>query len=395
MNHDGLRYADDLVRHGQVHSGVYHDTHLFQQELSRIFATSWVYMGHESEVPEPGDYKRTVRGLEPMLMVRGADDGQIRVLSNRCRHRGALVCQLDRGNSNFLRCPYHAWTYDSTGALVGVPLPKRYTKGVDRDQLSLVPAARTASYRGFVFASAAPDGPCLEEYLGNARPYLDRLAAVEGGILVGPTPQRYTYDGNWKLQLENVVDNYHVTIVHKSFVDILAARTGSRGRWHSGVAKDLGNGHGVMEFPTDTGAATGGEDFNLVIFPNLAFVGYQIRVVQPLAVDRTNVEVWPMLLGGASDEVNGARLRVHEESFGPAGFVSPDDVEVPLGRVQMGTTASSNPWMELSRGLGEEEVLDGGVLVGDITDEIGMRAFYQQWKTSMAAVELVQEGGLL
>lgn len=395
MTGGALRHADDLVRDGQVHTGVYRDAVLFRHELDRIFSTSWVYVGHESEVAQPGDYKTTTLGVQPVVMVRGADDGQIRVLFNRCRHRGALVCQLDRGNAHFLRCTYHAWTYDSTGALVGVPLPKRYAKGLDRSELSMTPVARTGSYRGFVFASAAAEGPSLEEHLGRARPYLDRLAGVDGGVVVGPVAQRYAYDGNWKLQLENVVDNYHVTVVHKSFVDILAARTGSRGQWHSGSAKDLGNGHGVLEFPVDTGAATGGEDFNLVVFPNLAFVGYQIRIVQPVRVDHTNVVVHPMLLGGASDEVNAARLRVHEESFGPAGFVSPDDVEVALGRVQLGSAADINPWMELTRGLGEEEVLEDGTLRGDITDEIGQRGYYRQWKACMAGVELGPEGGSL
>ncbi|MDQ1668313.1 MAG: hypothetical protein QOE40_374, partial [Actinomycetota bacterium] len=189
MSGAGLRQADDLVRDGQVHAGVYRDGHVFQHELDRIFSTSWVYVGHESEVAEPGDYKTTTLGVQPVVMVRGADDGQIRVLYNRCRHRGALVCQLDRGNSHFLRCQYHAWTYDSTGALVGVPLPKRYVKGLDRTELSLTSVARTGSYRGFVFASAAPEGPSLEEHLGNACPYLDRLAGVEGGVVVGPVAQ--------------------------------------------------------------------------------------------------------------------------------------------------------------------------------------------------------------
>jgi phenylpropionate dioxygenase-like ring-hydroxylating dioxygenase large terminal subunit len=388
------RFADDLVREGQVHTGVYQDPRIFRHEMDRIFSTAWLYVGHESEVAQPGDYKTTTLGSQPVVMVRGADDGQIRVLYNRCRHRGAIVCQLDRGNGHFLRCPYHAWTYDSTGALVGVPLPKRYAKGLDKSALGMTPVARTDSYRGFVFASAAADGPSLEEHLGRARPYLDRLADVEGGVEVGPVSQRYEYRGNWKLQLENVVDNYHVTVVHKSFVDILAERTGSRGQWHSGYAKDLGNGHGVLEFPVDTGAATGGEDFNLVVFPNLAFVGYQIRVIQPERVDQTNVVVQPMLLAGASPEVNAARLRTHEESFGPAGFVSPDDVEVALNRVQQGT-AGGDPWMELTRGLGEEELLEDGSLRGHITDEIGQRGFYREWKACMAGAALVEESGQL
>jgi phenylpropionate dioxygenase-like ring-hydroxylating dioxygenase large terminal subunit len=387
-NHHAVTHAEDLVRDGQVHDRVYHDPEVFAQEMERIFQTAWVYVAHESEVAQPGDYRTTRLGTQEVVVIRGADDGVIRVLYNRCRHRGALVCQNRTGNSTFLRCPYHAWTYDSTGKLVGIPLPQRYAKELDRQELALTPVARVASYRGFIFASAANEGPSLEEHLGNARPYIDRISAHAAGVSLGAGAQRYQYEGNWKLQLENVVDNYHVTVVHKSFIDILAARTGSRGQWHSGSAKDLGNGHATLEFPSDTGAATGGEDFNLLVFPNLTFVGFQVRSVLPVRVDHTEVVVQPIMLNDVKPDVNEQRLRVHEESFGPAGFVSPDDVEVALHRVQTGTR-SGDHWMELSRGLGMEEVLPGGVLQGHITDEVGQRGLYRAWTKHMDGVELM------
>jgi phenylpropionate dioxygenase-like ring-hydroxylating dioxygenase large terminal subunit len=323
--------------------------------------------------------------------MRGADDGVVRVFHNRCRHRGALLSQMDLGNSSFIRCSYHGWTYDSTGALVGLPLPKRYVDGPKKEERSLDVLARVESYRGFIFASASPGGVDLDEHLGNAKPYLDRIAAHAAGISVGPVSQRVEYDGNWKLQLENVIDNYHVTITHKSFIDILTARTGTRGSWNSGSARSLGNGHGTIEFPIDTGAATGGEAFNLVVFPNLAFVGYQIRVIQPVRVDHSRVTLQPILLKEVAPEVNSARLRSHEESFGPSGFVSPDDVEVALNRMQSGV-ATGGHWMDLRRGLGAEERGPNGILTGDITDETAHRGMWREWKRLMAGVPLGNGG---
>ncbi|MPY72470.1 MAG: hypothetical protein GEU92_20725, partial [Alphaproteobacteria bacterium] len=112
--------------------------------------------------------------------------------------------------------------------------------------------------------------------MANSLPYLDRITdSGPEGILVRSGVQSYQYNGNWKMQLENAVDNYHVSFVHRSFIDIIANQTGSRGRWHDGYCRDLGNGQGLLEFPQIGAPGTGGEPFNLMIFPNFAWVGTQ------------------------------------------------------------------------------------------------------------------------
>jgi phenylpropionate dioxygenase-like ring-hydroxylating dioxygenase large terminal subunit len=375
---------DDVVRDDRIHGRVYTDPRIFALEMDRIFGRAWVYVAHETELPRPNDFKTTHIGRQPVVITRDAD-GRLHALYNRCRHRASTVCHQETGNAVHLRCSYHGWTYNTRGDLVGVPFREGYDAAFDPREHGLVPVPRFANYRGFLFASVAPDGPTLEEQLGNARPYVDRIAAQgPQGIEATAGVQKYGYDANWKLQLENTVDNYHVSFIHKTFTDLLAQRAGKRGEWHEGVQRDLGNGHGTLEFAAQEGAATGGLPFNMVVFPNLAFVGTHIRVVRPIAVDRTEVALYPTLIVGAPSETNARRLRVHEESFGPGGFVGPDDAEVAMVRVQEGLQAKPADWVLLARGLHREKLDERGVRTCHITDEAGQRALYRQWKRLMA-----------
>jgi phenylpropionate dioxygenase-like ring-hydroxylating dioxygenase large terminal subunit len=377
-------HLEHLVLEDRIHGSVYTDPTIFALEMRRLFERCWVYVAHESEVAEGGDYKTTTIGQQPVIVARDSDSGDIFVMLNRCRHRAATVCQAEQGSANYFRCAYHGWTYNNRGELIGVTFPEGYGPDFNARALGLIRAPRVESYRGFIFASLAPDGPSLIEHLGNAAPYLDQIADQgPHGIEARSGVQRQGYNGNWKLGLENAVDNYHVSFVHKSFVDILAHRTGSRGKWHAGVCRDLGNGHGTLEFGQGANA-TGGLAFNLVVFPNLAFVGTQIRVIRPITVERTELVIYPTLLRDAPPEVNAERLRVHEESFGPAGFVSPDDVEVSLERLQRGLKATvDNEWLLLSRGLTRQEVDNRGVRTSHISDELGQQAIFREWKRLM------------
>ena len=146
-----------LIRPDRVHGSLYTDPRVFADELARIWYRTWVYVGHESEVPEPGDYVRKTLGLQDVIMTRGAD-GRVRLLLNRCAHRGNLVCEAERG---------HGWTYKNTGELIGFPFNQGYGgKGTIEAELSLASVPRTGSHRGFVFGSMAADGPSLAEHLG-------------------------------------------------------------------------------------------------------------------------------------------------------------------------------------------------------------------------------------
>src|SRR5581483_6269006 len=151
-----------LIRPDRVHGSLYTDPRVFADELARIWYRTWVYVGHESEVAEPGDYVRKTLGLQDVIMTRGAD-GAVRLLLNRCAHRANLVCEAERGNSSSFRCPYHGWTYRNTGDLIGYPYNKGYGgKGkLDPVEMGMGRVARVGVYRGFVFGSFAEDGPTL------------------------------------------------------------------------------------------------------------------------------------------------------------------------------------------------------------------------------------------
>src|SRR5215471_2473942 len=119
-------------------------------ERERVFAHCWIYAGHESEIPNPGDFRsRRVAG-RPVILVRG-DDDQVRVLLNTCTHRGAFVCREQAGTTRTFQCPYHAWTFNNCGALVGVPGEDAYSPSFDRKEFALGTPPRVESYRGFVF----------------------------------------------------------------------------------------------------------------------------------------------------------------------------------------------------------------------------------------------------
>jgi phenylpropionate dioxygenase-like ring-hydroxylating dioxygenase large terminal subunit len=390
--------VEDYVRDDRIHGRVYTDPDIFEMEMDRIFGHCWVYVAHETEIPEPGDYRATTVGLQPVIVTRDADQGAIHVPYNRCRHRAATVCQDERGNANYFRCAYHGWTYNNQGELIGVPYRQGYGESFTYAEFGLVPVARVDSYKGFIFANLSPDGPSLQEHLGNAMPYLDQIAAQgTNGIYFRGGVHKYGYDGNWKLQLENSVDNYHAGFVHKSFFDIVARRPGGVQVKVSGNplwrARDLGNGHGLLDFGTDTtarqqrdkvGGNLGDLTFNLTVFPNLAFVGMQARVIRPISPVRTEIDLHPALLVDAPEEVNYRRLRGHEQFFGPAGFGGPDDVEVAMGRVQDGLKAKGNEWLILKRGLSHEEIDERGVRSGLITDEMPQQAVYRMWRRVMA-----------
>lgn len=377
-----------VARDDRVLGEIYTDPEIFELEMEKIFYRSWVYVAHESELPQPGDYKAAYIGLQPLIVSRGMDDGNIYVMFNRCRHRGAVVCQEAFGNSNYFRCPYHGWTYTNKGDLVGVPYRQAYGKDFSTSDLGLVHVPKVASYRGFIFASLSEDVPTLEEHLGRSRPYIDWVVDLSPeGIDLSVGAHRAIYKANWKLQMENTVDNYHFSFVHQSFVKIVEKRKGGKHdasgnpTWRS---CDLGNGHGMLDFGEQHALGGANMPFNMNVFPNIGLVSAHLRVVRPLAVDRTEVTLYPILLKGVSDELNESRLREHEEFYGPAGFGAPDDIEVAFERVYAGIRAEGNPWVLFNRGVERENVDDKGIRYGHVTDEVGQRGFYRQWRRMMS-----------
>lgn len=396
--------VDDLVRETPsqflVHSRVYTDPEIFELEMEKIFHKAWNYIAHESELPDGGDYKATFIGRHPVIVARSSDDGQIRVFLNRCRHRGATVCQQEYGNANYFRCAYHGWVYNNSGELAGVPFEEGYGSDFDKAKTGLVEAPRVGSYQGLIFASLSPEGPSLEAHLGNAKLALDFIFGKQGQLYLGKGRHKFGYNGNWKLQMENTVDGYHVGVLHKAYFEIIARRMGRAPvdmSQDNGRTRDLGNGHNTLaDDPFDPGYQIGpmGLNFNVGIFPNIDILALetmlptQIRVIRPISVNRTEVTLYPLLKKGAAPEVNFDRLRRYEEFYGPGGFASPDDWEV-FNRIQTGIQADAiagSEWVLHRRGIDWEEVdQERGIRTNrGRYGEASQRAIYRHWKQVMA-----------
>ncbi|SDM41046.1 aromatic ring-hydroxylating dioxygenase subunit alpha [Bacillus sp. OK048] len=378
----------DYVKEGAVHGKIYTDPAIFKMEIDKVYGSTWVYVGHESEIANPGDYKTTKIGSQPVVVTRSADSEEINVVLNRCRHRGASVCQDECGNAHVLRCAYHGWTYSNNGKLLGAPFQDGYGEEFNREEMGLIRVPRVDSYRGFIFASLNEKVKPLKEHLGNALPYIDYVAdSGPEGIELSAGKHKYFLNANWKFQVENTIDPYHLGFVHKTFFDIVAKRTGEKMKFakmhKEEKVSDLGNGHSLYELAGDLNI--GALPFNLIIFPNLALLGSQVRVIQPVSVERTEVALYPIMLKGVSKEVNSQRLRTHEGFYGPAGFGSPDDVEVAFDRVKEGLKAEGHEWLVISRGLNREQVDENGIITANSSDEVSTRAIYKEWKRLMEA----------
>jgi phenylpropionate dioxygenase-like ring-hydroxylating dioxygenase large terminal subunit len=408
--------VDALVdlRRARLHMRIYTDPDVFGAEIRRIFYRTWLYVAHESELANAGDFKTTYMGLVPVIVTRDAE-GALHVLVNRCLHRGTTVCQHDRGNASSFRCEYHAWTYDIRGRLIGISRPGGYAQA-ERDEFGagLSAAARVATYRGLIFASFAAAGPSLDEHLGLAKAYIDEWAdqSPTGSVRLTGGVWKHTYGGNWKLQVEGSNEGYHPEFLHR--VAGLARQRGGQavyGSWFDSPARglDLGGGHSVMEFP-DLGAGSvhqpayvellerrlGPErarraltaSWRMQLFPNLALAPTNLRVIRPIAVDRTEVRQYNVGLPDVPDAVTAARTRSEQAFYGSGGYGTSDDFEI-FERIQEGCRAATNddldPYVWLNRGLHDERRGEHGERIAHTTSEVEQRAIYYAWCAWMKA----------
>ena len=210
-----------LIEHDRVHGSLYTDPAIYEAELERIWYRTWVYVGHESEVPEPNDYVVKSIGPQPIIMSRDKQ-GEIHLLLNRCTHRANLVCDAAKGNSSAFRCPYHGWTFSNTGQLLGYPFNSGYGGREAKKDLGLGRVARVDSIHGFVFGSFAEEGPTLLEHLGGAAEAFDRLVALSpsGKVEISAGWLQHKAKANWKMLLENETDGYHPQFVHSSIFSV-------------------------------------------------------------------------------------------------------------------------------------------------------------------------------
>ncbi len=401
----------NLVRDGQVHHRVYSDPEIFEAEMERVFGRSWIFVAHESEVPAPGDFKTDRIGRRPVILIRGMD-GELRLFFNVCRHRGATVCHEASGNARTLRCMYHGWTYDSAGRLDGVPLLD-HMRDFDPAENGLVPAGRLAIHRGFIFATLAEDGPSLAEHLGEVAPQLDLMVdRAPAGAIRALRPIKYSYDGNWKFQIENYAENYHPNFLHQAALtggrQALGAGSGTRRlKEHTYRVFERAYPHGhhsadfrgvrdptwldAYEDPSYLDALTArdgreraemlrGLDVHLAIYPNLLIHTRMnhFRVIRPIAVDRTEVYAFPCLLLGASDAVNARLTANTSEHCSAAGRVQVDDMQA-FNWAQQGVASHSVEWFNLK--LDGEQVTrrPDGIVEWYGASEEALRNQYRNW----------------
>jgi phenylpropionate dioxygenase-like ring-hydroxylating dioxygenase large terminal subunit len=423
--------ADSVVRGNAVHRAAYTDAALFALEQERIFRRAWLYVGHESEVPRPGDHVLTRLGPDEVILAR-REDGGLSLLHNRCAHRGARVVSEPCGNARQLRCPYHAWSYRLDGSLIGVPLAEGYSK--DAKLPGLAPVPRVESYKGFVFASHSATGPSLSDFLGGLRSAFDNLVdrAPAGSLTRFGGSLRLEYRGNWKMFLENAVDLVHPGFVHKSSVDAARAHPEALGadaitqqgaqmflanglratQWDEVPLHAFPGGHVYMggfykegmiaperEDPVferyrkalvqrhgeqKTADVLSVDRFNNIIWPNISVNARfgAMRIVRPLAVDHTVVDVVCFKLDGAPPEMHELTLQFVNLAASPASLVASDDLEI-FERCQRGLANPGNEWIDMRRGvLGDQRQADGSVTSSG-TSELPMRHQFHTWQKWM------------
>jgi phenylpropionate dioxygenase-like ring-hydroxylating dioxygenase large terminal subunit len=238
------------TRKGTVSRLVYSDAAVYEREMERVFARCWQFLGHDCYIPNPGDYLATYMGEDPVILWRD-DTGQPHAFLNTCRHRGNRICLFEKGNAPTFTCGYHGWSYNSRGQLIGVPFhTEAYYDDFDRDAWGLAEAPRLATYGGLIFACWDLETPPLEDYLGQARWYIDAVMLVAedlGGFEIVAS-SRYEAHGNWKIPAENFAgDHYHNPTTHGSSykLGLRAGEFGGPQHAHGPFEVALQPGHGL------------------------------------------------------------------------------------------------------------------------------------------------------
>ncbi|HAC34572.1 MAG TPA: benzoate 1,2-dioxygenase large subunit [Gammaproteobacteria bacterium] len=417
----------------EVSRRIFEDPALFELEMEHIFGKTWVYLGHESQIPNPHDYHAARIGVQPVILTR-AGDGQIHAFLNSCPHRGAELVGQTRGNQKTIMCPFHGWVFSSDGSCLDVRAHEKgaYPEAFDQQSHDLLALARTEVYGGFIFGSLNADVEDLKTHLGGATRIIDMLAEQsEEGMELLKGAIRYTSRANWKLQLENI-DGYHFFPTHLSYIGLIQRRMDLGGADEvqaidaremaemPGGNYDFGNGHMMdwaympngddrpLAFQRERIEQQFGEPTsrwmidhvrNLMLYPNLLLMDQSsstVRMVHPISVNETLVEVYCIAPKNEPAEARQRRIRQFEDFLGPAGLATPDD-QALFEKCQRGLKGQKRGWLQgYARGMnrlvnGADDAakeVDIRPLIsgGDIDDETLIHGSYRQW------VKLMRDG---
>ena len=399
---------------GVVDRRVFSDPAIYQLELERVFARSWLFLAHESQLVRPGDYFSTYMGADPVLVIR-QDDGSIQGLLNSCRHRGMRVCRSDFGNARAFTCTYHGWTYSNTGRLTGVPFHRQaYGERFRRDEWGLIQVPRIETYKGLVFGNWDVEAPSLRDYLGDMTYYMDILLdRVEGGTEALGGVQKWRMRGNWKLAAEQFGgDMYHAQTSH---VSAAIAESYRESLDHDrGLQIHPGGGHGVGAYtdkPPLIGDPVIGAYFgataaemerrlgrarchdamwvHATAFPNLSWLWDfpTLRVWHPRGPDEIEVWAWCIVERKMPRELKETMRLLCQRHFGPSGTWEQDD-----GENWNYCVGGNGGFIAQKYPLNYQMALDSPIIHPEFPGEISVvfseqnqRALYERWAEFMSA----------
>lgn len=427
--HTGGYDFHELVQaeRGLVSRRLFVEPEVYQLELERIFARCWLFLCHESQLPNPGDFLTTYMGEDPILVTRGKD-GKIRAFLNSCRHRGMRVCRADAGNAAAFTCAYHAWTYASDGRLIGVPnYQDAYAEELDKEQWGLVPVPRLERYAGLIFGNWDANAVSLDEYIGDFKYYMDLVFNRRpGGCEFVPGTTKWQMPCNWKFAADNFVgDMYHAPFSHGSAFRARILTGEIAGERAEAMTRRLtkpammqvnpGGGHGMgvtlveqggnlgispllqqymesvrpeMEAHLGAERASKLSTVHATLFPNFSFLGSgTVRVWHPKGPERMEIWAWVWVDKDAPQAVKDEVRRQSAYNFNASGMFEQDDGENwnQCTLSSRGYVARQYPF-NYQMGLGHEQAMEEHPgRRGANFAEINQRGFYQRWRELMTA----------